>query len=609
MKKRKFRFFKETKKTLSSLWFMLRLSWGLGKSRFFWTPFTIIINSLIPILLLTIPKTIIDELTYSRRWSVVLANIFVLAGITAFSALYRWGSWYLQNKSVRKIQLKNEKEYIREVLNTDYQNHENSEYKDLTERVKSNVNVINFLDTTLVEFVTNLFQLIGYTYIIAQLHWLIVVAIIIIIKVNSVLAEKREKMGYEFQPVVANFARRCQYIYSTMIGFESGKDVRMNNAADWLQGKYKAETENYIKSFSKKQNKEVKITIVDHLINAVQTIIMYGYSAYMAIMGKITVGSFSMYLGAITSFISSFTGFVSKLINLKYWGYYVDDYRRFLEMSKPESTACCDKSITEEDLSGGAIEFENVSFKYPGTEEYALKNVSLRIENGEKLSIVGYNGAGKSTFIKLLCRLYAPTTGRITFGGFDIQTIDYSVYRKMLGVVFQDFQLFAFSVKENILLDMEPDEERLNWAVEKSGLYEKVGSLEKGLETSISKEFDENGIEFSGGEGQKLASARAYYRNAPIVILDEPTAALDPIAESKLYERFNSIMENKTAIYISHRLASVKFCDKVAVFEGGHIIEYGTHDALMSQNGTYFNMFTTQAKYYKEDAANEESEE
>ena len=179
----------------------------------------------------------------------------------------------------------------------------------------------------------------------------------------------------------------------------------------------------------------------------------------------------------------------------------------------------------------------------------------------------------------------------------------------MLGVVFQDFQLFAFSVKENILLDMEPDEERLNWAVEKSGLYEKVGSLEKGLETSISKEFDENGIEFSGGEGQKLASARAYYRNAPIVILDEPTAALDPIAESKLYERFNSIMENKTAIYISHRLASVKFCDKVAVFDGGHIIEYGTHDALMSQNGTYFNMFTTQAKYYKEDAANEESEE
>ncbi len=602
MKKKDFRFFKETKKTISSLWFMLRFSWRIGKPRFFWTPFTIIINSLIPILLLTIPKFIIDELTYSRRWGMVLTYIFILAGVTAFSALYRWGSWYFQNKSMRRIQLRNEKEYLREVLGTDYKNHENSEYKDLTERVKSNVDVISFLDKTLVDFIINLFQLIGYTYIIAQLHWLIIVAIIIIIKFNSVLSEKREKMGYEFQPIVANFARRCEYIYSTMIGFASGKDVRMNNAADWLQGKYKSETDNYIKSFNIKQNNEVKITIVDHLINAAQSIIMYGYSAYMAILGKITVGSFSMYLGAITSFISSFSGFISKLINLKYWGYYVDDYRHFLEMSKPDSTACYDKSITENDLNGGAIEFENVSFKYPGTENYVLKDVSLRIEQGEKLSIVGYNGAGKSTFIKLICRLYAPTKGRITLGGFDIQTIDYQMYRKMLGVVFQDFQLFAFSVKENILLGMEPDDERLNWAIEKSGLSEKVSSLEKGLETSISKEFDENGIEFSGGEGQKLACARAYYRNAPIVILDEPTAALDPIAESKLYERFNSIMEYKTAIYISHRLASVKFCDKVAVFEDGHIIEYGTHDELMSQSGTYFNMFTTQAKYYKEDA-------
>lgn len=606
MKKKDFRFFKETKKTISSLWFMLRFSWRIGKPRFFWTPFTIIINSLIPILLLTIPKFIIDELTYSRRWGMVLTYIFILAGVTAFSALYRWGSWYFQNKSMRRIQLRNEKEYLREVLGTDYKNHENSEYKDLTERVKSNVDVISFLDKTLVDFIINLFQLIGYTYIIAQLHWLIIVAIIIIIKFNSVLSEKREKMGYEFQPIVANFARRCEYIYSTMIGFASGKDVRMNNAADWLQGKYKSETDNYIKSFNIKQNKEVKITIVDHLINAAQSIIMYGYSAYMAILGKITVGSFSMYLGAITSFISSFSGFISKLINLKYWGYYVDDYRHFLEMSKPDSTACYDKSITENDLNGGAIEFENVSFKYPGTENYVLKDVSLRIEQGEKLSIVGYNGAGKSTFIKLICRLYAPTKGRITLGGFDIQTIDYQMYRKMLGVVFQDFQLFAFSVKENILLGMVPDDERLNWAIEKSGLSEKVSSLEKGLETSISKEFDENGIDFSGGEGQKLACARAYYRNAPIVILDEPTAALDPIAESKLYERFNSIMEYKTAIYISHRLASVKFCDKVAVFEDGHIIEYGTHDELMSQSGTYFNMFTTQAKYYKEDATNEE---
>jgi len=370
MKTRNFRFFKELKRTILSFGFMIRYSWRIGKSRFFWTPFTIIVNSVMPILFLAIPKYIIDELTYSRRWSTVLVYILILSAATAFSAIYHWGVWYLENKSVQKIQLENEKEYIQAVLRTDYKNHESSEYKDLTERVKSNVNVINFLDKTLVDFITNLFQLIGFTYIIAQLHWMIIIIIIAIIKINSVLAEKREKMGYEFQSVVANFARRCEYIYSTMIGFGAGKDIRMNNAAGWLQRKYQSETENYIKSFKKKQNKEVKITLVDHLVNAVQTVIMYGYSAYMAILGNITVGSFSMYLGAITSFVASFTGFISKLINLKYWGYYVDDYRHFLEMSKSDSAACCNRSITENDLVGGAIEFENVSFKYPCTDNY-----------------------------------------------------------------------------------------------------------------------------------------------------------------------------------------------------------------------------------------------
>lgn len=606
MKKMAIRFFKDINKAIGALGFMLRYSWRIGKELFFWIPFTIVINSALPLCLLVLPKYIIDELTYAKRYDKVLIYILILAVVSALAAIYNWGVCYFQNILERKIELKNEKEYIHAVLNTEYKNHENSEYKDLTEIVKNNVNALNFIFNTLVNFITNLFQLIGFTYIIAQIHWLIIVVIIIIIKINSVLAEKREKMGYEFQPVVTNFARRCEYIYSTMIGFDSGKDIRMNNAADWLQRKYKAETDDYMKIFVKKQNKEVKIALIDHLINAVQTIVMYGYSAYMTILGKITVGNFSMYLGAITSFVSSFTSFVSKLINLKYWGYFVDDYRRFLEISKPDSTACCDKRIAEKDLADGTIEFENVSFKYPGTDNYVLKNVSLRIECGEKLSIVGYNGAGKSTFIKLICRLYAPTEGRITLCGIDIQTIDYKLYRKMLSVVFQDFQLFAFSVKENIMLNKELDKERLEWAVEKSGLTEKIYSLEKGIETFISKEFDENGIEFSGGEGQKLASARAYYRNAPIVILDEPTAALDPIAETKLYERFNSIMENKTAIYISHRLASVKFCDKVAVFEDGRVTEYGTHDELMAQNGTYREMFTTQAKYYKEGAENEE---
>ncbi|MBR6649829.1 MAG: ABC transporter ATP-binding protein, partial [Clostridia bacterium] len=275
-------------------------------------------------------------------------------------------------------------------------------------------------------------------------------------------------------------------------------------------------------------------------------------------------------------------------------------------ISTPENENIIDQNITEDMLKNGNIEFRSVSFKYPGCENYVLKDIGITIKNGEKLSVVGFNGAGKTTFIKLLCGLYLPTEGVITLNGYDIKTIHPALYRKMLGVIFQDFQLFAFSVKENIVLGENYDKQRLEWVIEKSGIKDKIDGLSKSIDTSISKEFDENGIEFSGGEGQKLASARAYYRDAQIVILDEPTASLDPIAESLLYERFNSIMKNKTAVYISHRLASVKFCDNVAVFENGKIVEYGTHDELMELGGTYKAMFSTQAEYYKGDKNEEE---
>ena len=590
----------ELKKAISGIGFMISISWKLGKSRFFIAPLTIIIDTVTPLLLITIPKYIIDELTYGRRWKTVLVYVLILTCVTAFSSMYRWGVWYILGRSRARIELRNREVFMNAALHMDYKHHENNDVKDLMERVSKKTDVVKFVESTLVGFFTGLFQLVGYTYILAQLHPLIIVVIIAIIWINSKISEARNKLGYEFDSVVANFARKCNYIYSTMIGFDSGKDIRMNNASQWLKSKYSDETDLYIKSFEKKQNKEFRSSLADSVIGAVQTFIIYGYSAFLTILGKITVGSFSMYLGAITSFISSFNTFISILVDLKYWGYYAEDFKKLMEISKPENEDIIDQSITWDMIEGGDIEFKNVSFKYPGCENYVLRNISITIKNGEKLSVVGYNGAGKSTFIKLICGLYSPTDGVITLNGYDIQRIPINLYRKMLGVVFQDFQLFAFSAKENIILDEYADEERLLWAIEKSGIKDKLRGLDKGIETSISKEFDENGIEFSGGEGQKLASARAYYRNAPIVILDEPTASLDPIAESLLYERFNSIMENMTSIYISHRLASVKFCDKVVVFENGQIVEYGTHHELMATGGVYEKMFSTQAEYYKE---------
>lgn len=247
------------------------------------------------------------------------------------------------------------------------------------------------------------------------------------------------------------------------------------------------------------------------------------------------------------------------------------------------------------------IEFKNVSFKYPRSKEFTLKNVSIKINEGEKLSVVGLNGAGKTTFIKLLARLYEPTEGEILLNGVNINEYDYDEYMKLLSVVFQDFKLMSFSIKENIALNdfNKVKDEEIEEVLIKSGFGKDLEKLPKGINTPVYKNFDEGGIEFSGGQAQKLAIARAVYKDAPIVILDEPTAALDPKAEYEIYSKFNELIGKKTTIYISHRLSSCRFCDNIAVFQKGKLIQYGTHDELVKDKGNeYETMYSAQAQYY-----------
>jgi ABC-type multidrug transport system fused ATPase/permease subunit len=249
------------------------------------------------------------------------------------------------------------------------------------------------------------------------------------------------------------------------------------------------------------------------------------------------------------------------------------------------------------------IEFRHVSFSYPGTERKILDDISIKIAPGEHLSIVGLNGAGKTTFIKLLCRLYDPTEGEILLDGVNIKEYDYKKYMEQFAPVFQDFKLFALTLSDNIIFEKETDEaekKRIAELTELVGLEDFVNKLDKGMDTNLFKFFDEEGIEPSGGEQQKIAIARALYKDSPVVILDEPTAALDPVAEYDIYRQFNTLVGGRSAFYISHRLSSCKFCDRIAVFSGGKIAEYGTHDELERiPNGIYAEMFEAQAKYYR----------
>ena len=245
------------------------------------------------------------------------------------------------------------------------------------------------------------------------------------------------------------------------------------------------------------------------------------------------------------------------------------------------------------------IEFCNVSFKYPRTENYVLRNVNLKFKVGEKLAVVGMNGSGKTTFIKLLCRLYDPTEGEILLNNVDIRKYDYKEYMSIFSVVFQDFKLFSFGLGQNVAASFDYNEKLAKKCLEKAGFYNRLQRMKKGLDTSIYKDLDEEGVEISGGEALKIALARALYKNAPLIILDEPTAALDPIAEYEVYSKFNEIIQNKTAIYISHRLSSCRFCDVIAVFDDGQIVQRGTHNKLLQDtHGKYYELWKAQAQYY-----------
>jgi ATP-binding cassette subfamily B protein len=241
--------------------------------------------------------------------------------------------------------------------------------------------------------------------------------------------------------------------------------------------------------------------------------------------------------------------------------------------------------------------FEDVSFHYPGTKELILKDINLSFKIGEKFAVVGRNGAGKTTLVKLLCRLYEPTQGRILLNGIDIKYYDYSEYTRIFSVVFQDFKLLSLPLKDNIAAGEEIEEDRMWKALEQAGLKKRVGAMSEGLHSRLYRNNGE-GIEVSGGEAQKLAIARALYKDGPFVILDEPTAALDPLAEAEIYEHFNDMIQGKTAIYISHRMSSCKFCDDILVLDGGHIAERGDHAQLLKNNGIYASLYHKQAQYY-----------
>lgn len=402
----------------------------------------------------------------------------------------------------------------------------------------------------------------------------------------------------------ASFLKRAKsnrvfgYVLYQLADFRLGKDIRLYESADMMCRKADSYADEQIAVWIDRDKKKCKNSWVIDIVNSFRDGLSYFYIGYMALTGAISIGDFSMCVASTSTFYWSLHAVVTGIQDINKKCAYAHRYIEFMDYP-----AAMPKGNSPVKQGEHIIEFVNVSFCYPRTENYVLRNINITIKQGEHLSIVGLNGAGKTTFVKLLCRLYDVTEGAIFIDGVNIKDYSEEEYRKLFAVVFQDFFLFAFSLRENIALTGESDDEQINETLKQSGLYEDVQKLEQGLDTMLFKGFDEKGIDLSGGQRQKAAISRALYRNSPVVILDEPTAALDPVAEYEIYRRFNVLVGGKTAIYISHRLSSCKFCDRIAVFADDTIKEYGTHDELVSRTGgIYAEMFAAQAQYYVDTA-------
>ena len=334
-------------------------------------------------------------------------------------------------------------------------------------------------------------------------------------------------------------------------------------------------------------------------LSAVLTGLVYVFVCLKAWAGAFGVGSVTQYVGAVTALSTSISSLVESVGILQSNTVFMRTIYQFLDIPNQMYQG----SLTTEKRSDRQyeVEFRDVSFRYPGSSVWALRHVNMKFKVGSRLAVVGQNGSGKTTFIKLMCRLYDPIEGQILLNGIDIRKYNYKDYLALFSVVFQDFQLLAFPLGQNVAGARQYDPDRAADCLNKAAFGDRLNTLPHGLDTALYKEFDPEGVEISGGEAQKIAIARTLYKDAPFLILDEPTAALDPIAETQVYAKFNEIASDKTAIYISHRLSSCRFCDEIAVFDHGQVIQQGTHDALLADtDGKYYALWMAQAQYYTE---------
>lgn len=571
------------------------------------------INVVLPTLTVYLPKMVIEEInngnTISRLLTVVLSFtlcIAVLIGLQRFL-----------EKNIYNHKLKMNSYYIRKIANkgmtTDYCHQENEHFRKLQ---SESFNICNGYDSNLtktydllITMVSNALGFVVYLGILIKLNLFIVLLIMALVVSSYLLNKRNVKWLVEHNKDKIIYQQKINYINRVTGDTKYGKDIRLYQMPPWIESIYQTNIKGLSAWYKRYAAKLFKTTVFDSGLLLLREGIAYAYLLYLALSGGISVSDFVLYFGVVTGFSAWLSGLLGQINSLNSINISINYLRTFLEY--PESYKWEQGKVPDKITVPGLIELKNVCYRYEGAEEDTLKNINLTIDPSEHLGVVGLNGAGKTTLVKLICGLCDPTSGVVLYDGIDVREYNRIAYYKLFSAVFQQFSLLPVTVEEIVAESAADgvDGQRVEACLRQAGLWDKITSLPKGAQSNYSKMIYDDGVEFSGGELQKLVLARALYKDAPVMILDEPTAALDPISENRLYMNYNILMKGKTTVFISHRLASTRFCSRILLIDNGSICEEGTHESLLAAKGKYYSMYEAQAKYYRENNDSGEGQE
>lgn len=568
-----------------------------------------VITGIYPFMAVFLPKIAIGILekyedNAAKPLIIAMAVYFVVAGGLAILMSYLKG--YIETRMMR-IRLLYLGELSDKIQAMDYCHHENSKFFEQYEKGihagNNNANGIEGLYYRLAQTPAKLLTLVGMIVLAGTLSPVLLISMLIHVAVIMWTSKLTHDYEYSKKEALSKAQRKIKYFEKTTQDFSYGKDIRIFNLRHRIMTNYQEEIKAYVGLFARIRNRKYVLSFLGLLTLLLTNVFTYGILIQRVLEGM-PVSSFTMYVTMVTTLMALMLEVGQDMSFIWAEGEYVDDFYRLLDAPLISEGEKSKTEVFAGEKANRSLEivFDHVTFRYPGTEKNIFTDLNFTIHAGERLAIVGVNGAGKSTLVKLMTGLFAPTEGHVYINGVDITDLKKQELYDLYSAVFQEVNVLAFSIRENIACTSDNvDDARVQTALEKVGLWEKVLGFDKGLDQMMLKVIEEDGTDFSGGERQKLSIARGLYKDAPMVIMDEPTAALDALAEAEIYENFSSLVEGKTAVYISHRLASTRFCDKIALFDADGLAEYGNHEELMEKKGKYYDMFVIQGKYYQEE--------